>query len=74
MTRLLYSDALVANGQVAAGAAIADGLPFARSRLLGQAWEYAALLNDAQRAAWANEAAALVTDDSAPAVPELGSP
>ncbi len=74
VTRLLYGDALVANGEVAAAAAAVDGLPFVRSRLLGQAWEYRALLDDPQRAAWANEAAALVTDDLAPPVPELGAP
>ena len=74
VTRLLYGDALVANGEVAAAASVVDGLPFARSRLLGQAWEYDVLLDDPQRAAWANEAAALVTDDTAPPVPELGAP
>jgi len=74
VTRLLYGDALVANGDVAAAATVVDGLPFARSRLLGQAWEYQALLGDAQRAAWANEAATLVTDNNAPPVPELGAP
>lgn len=74
VTRLLYGDALVADGEVAAAVAVVDGLPFARSRLLGQAWEYQALLGDAQRAAWANEAAALVTGDIAPPVPELGAP
>ncbi len=74
VTRLLYGDALVANGDVAAAATAVDGLPFARSRLLGQAWEYATLLGDDQRASWANEAAALVTDDLAPPVPGPGAP
>jgi len=74
VTQLLYGDALVANGQVVAAAAAVNGLPFARSRLLGQAWEYQALLDDAQRAAWANEAAALVTDDGTSPVSELGAP
>lgn len=65
LTRLLYADALVANGQVARAVAQVDGLPFARSRLLGQAWEYG-VLNDPQRAAWASEAAGLVTEPVAP--------
>lgn len=74
VTRLVYGDALVANGQPAAAAAYIEGLPFARSRLLGQAGEYRTQLDDARRAAWANEAAALVSDDVASPAPAAGAP
>ncbi|MBP1692697.1 MAG: hypothetical protein H6Q37_580 [Chloroflexi bacterium] len=54
VTRLLYGDALVADGQSAAAAEIVQGLTWAKSRLLGQAWYRYWLGNDYHRAiaAW----------------------
>lgn len=61
ITRLLLADALVANGQPARAAQVVAGLPFAKSRLAGLAYEFT-VLGDVQRAAWANEAAAQVLE------------
>jgi hypothetical protein len=37
-TRLLYGDALVANGEPVRAALVVQGVPFAAARLEGQAW------------------------------------
>lgn len=61
VTRLLLADALVADGQVDRAVQAAAGLPFAKGRLAGLAGEFTAL-GDAQRAAWASEAAARLSE------------
>ncbi len=62
VTRLLLGDALIAFGRVEEAVSVIDGVPFARSRLLGQAWARYHLYGDWDREAWANQAAAAVTD------------
>lgn len=57
VTRLLYGDALVAHGRVAEAIEIVRGLPWAKDRLLGQAWARYHLGGDKAREAYAREAA-----------------
>jgi len=60
VTRLLYSDALVDAGRVEEAATIVQGLEFAKDRLLGQSWARQHESGDAERAAYARQAAELV--------------
>lgn len=57
-TRLLYGDALVANGYVAEATETVAGLPWAAARLEGQAWSRYWVSEDWERAAYAYEAVA----------------
>jgi len=57
VTRMLYGDALVAVGQVEDAVRVTGGLPFARARMLGQAWERYRSRGDDERAAFAYAAA-----------------
>ena len=57
VTRLLYGDALVAHGRVTEAVEIVQGLPWAKDRLLGQAWARYHLGGDKLREAYAREAA-----------------
>jgi O-antigen ligase len=59
-TRLLYGDALVANGYVAEAARVIAGLAWAAPRLEGQAWSRYWVHEDWERAAYAYEAVALL--------------
>ncbi len=58
VTRLLYGDALVAQGRVTEAVEVIRGLPFAQARLLGEAWSRYHLGQDPVREAYAREAAA----------------
>jgi hypothetical protein len=57
VTRLLYGDALVAAGRPDEAVSVVQGLLFAQARLLGQAWSRYHLSGDAEREAWARDAA-----------------
>ncbi len=59
-TRLLYGDALVANGYVAEAVQVVAGLPWAAARLEGQAWSRYWVREDWERATYAYEAVALL--------------
>jgi len=62
VTRLLYGDALTAAGQVDEAVAAVQGVSFAKSRLLGQAWSRYHLDDDNQREIWARDAAEKLSD------------
>lgn len=62
VTRLLYGDALVANGSVDEAVEVTRGISFARSRLLGEAWSRYHGDGDVQRETWANLAADRLSD------------
>ncbi len=62
VTRLLYGDALVANGRIDEAVEVTRGISFARSRLLGEAWSRYHGDGDVQREAWANLAADRLSD------------
>jgi O-antigen ligase len=62
VTRLLYGDALVADGRPDEAVDAIQGLVFAKARLLGQHWSRYHLGGDVERAAWASYAAALLDD------------
>ncbi len=70
VTRLLYADALVANGQPKPAAEAVRGLNWAHSRLLGQSWYRYWIYQDYQRAADAFTAI-LLLDPQTPNVPDL---
>jgi O-antigen ligase len=60
ITRLLLGDALVASGKPSEAAALADGLPFAKGRLSGEAWYRYHLDGDLTRENWADLADAQI--------------
>lgn len=64
VVRLIYGDALVANGQVEQGAAVVEGLVWASSRLQGQAFYRYWRGQDWQRAAYAWQAALILEPDN----------
>ncbi|NLS77605.1 MAG: hypothetical protein GXY76_10140, partial [Chloroflexi bacterium] len=68
VTRLVYGDALVAQGRIAEAAEVVRGLVWADWRLQAQATYQYQVLDDPQRAAYAAEAYRLLTAgrDSAP--------
>lgn len=67
VTRLVHSDALVADGQIRPAAEIAQGLPWAVTRLLGQAWYRYWVGKDYLRAADAWATVLLIEPDNATA-------
>ena len=71
VTRLLFSDALVAAGQPEAAASIAFGLTWAESRLLGQAWTRYSAGQDYRRAAYAYRTVLLLNPANKTAASEL---
>lgn len=62
-TRLLYGDALIANGHVHEGVRVIRGLTWAVPRLEGQAWARYWAPEDYERAAYAYQALALLQPD-----------
>lgn len=65
VTRLLMGDALIANGQPQAAAEIIKGLPWAQSRLEGQAWSRYAAQRDWQREAYVWQTVLILNPDHA---------
>jgi tetratricopeptide (TPR) repeat protein len=64
VVRLIYGDALVANGHVEQGAAVVEGLVWASSRLQGQAFYRYWRGQDWQRAAYAWQAALILEPEN----------
>lgn len=64
VTRLLLGDALVATGRIEKAAEIVDGLTWAESRLLGQAWYRYWVNEDYRRAAYAWGAVVLLNPEN----------
>lgn len=70
-TRLLYGDALVANGQPAAAAEIIRGVPFALERLEGQAWSRYRQNQEWEELSYAYEAIAHLAGESEQALERI---
>jgi len=64
VTRLLYSDSLVANGQVEKAVQLVRGLRWAEGRLWGQGWYRYWLNSDYQRALYAWEAVLMLNPEN----------